>query len=379
MRDAMTIGVDIAKNTFYLVGLNKQGKQVLRKKLTRNKFLTFFANLPACRVAMEACGGAHHWGRQLEAMGHEMLLLPAQHVKAYARGQKDDYNDAEAIAEAALHGRIHPVRIKTLDEQDMQVLVRIRRRLDKDITALVNHLRGLLQEYGEVIPRGKRAFLRAVPTRLEDAENGLTPRMREELSHGWRRLQGLEAEMARIEAELRRIVKAHEVCRRLLDLPGIAYRNAALLLNHLGDGSHFQRGREALRPWGACPDSTARAEKSPLAASRRPATPICAAAWSRGRAQRFGMSGTRLIPSHAGFADCWPASDSTRPSWPWSTKSYVSPGPWCVTAPTMIPNGPPGPEPDTANDRRTTHTPPSAKTRWQQTEGITGQTGAMKT
>jgi len=273
MNDAMTIGADIAKNTFFVVGLNAQGKRVLRKKLSRRKFLEFFANRPACRVAMEACGGAHHWGRRLEAMGHEVLLLPPQHVKAYARGQKNDYNDAEAIAEAALHGRIRPVRIKTLDEQDMQVLLRIRRRLDKDITALVNHLRGLLQEYGEVIPRGKGAFLRAVPELLEDAENGLTPRMREELAHGWQRLQGLEAEMARVQTELARMANEHELCRRLMELPGVAYRTAPLLLAHLGDGSRFRRGREAAAALGVVPSQHSTGGKTTLGAITKAGDP----------------------------------------------------------------------------------------------------------
>ncbi len=264
MKDAMTIGADIAKNTFFVVGLDVQGKRVLRKKLTRRKFLEFFANRPPCRVAMEACGGAHHWARRLQAMGHEVVLLPAQHVKAYARGQKNDYNDAEAIAEAALHGRIRPVAIKTLEEQDMQVVLRIRRRLDKDITALVNHLRGLLQEYGVVVPRGKRAFLRAVPELLEDAENGLTPLMREELAHGWQRLQAMEAEMTRIQARLDRMSRQHAVCRRLRQVPGLGPRTAPLLLAHLGDGSRFRRGREAAAALGVIPSQHSTGGKTTL-------------------------------------------------------------------------------------------------------------------
>ena len=146
MANGMTVGLDLAKNVFFLVTLTSSGRRVARKKLRRAQMLQHFAQLEPCRVAMEACGSSHYWARELKALGHEVQLLPAQHVKDYRRGQKNDYNDAEAIAEACLHGRLRPVHAKSVDEQDRQSLDRIRRLLVQEQTALINQTRGLLAE-----------------------------------------------------------------------------------------------------------------------------------------------------------------------------------------------------------------------------------------
>src|SRR5690554_3010450 len=140
----MTIGIDLAKSVFFVVALNPSGKQLQRKKLRRTQVLPYLANQPQCVVAMEACSGAHYWAREIQVLGHELQLLPPQHIKAYLRKQKNDYNDAEAIAEAAQHGRIRPVTPKTVDQVLHPNLHRLRRALVADRTRLMNRSRALL-------------------------------------------------------------------------------------------------------------------------------------------------------------------------------------------------------------------------------------------
>ena len=157
MKKCKTIGIDLAKNTFYLIMLDQNGKQVGRKKLNRQQLMRYLVKLEACVVAMEACGTAHYWGRKISQLGHSVVLLPAQHVKGYLRGQKNDYNDAKAIAEACQHGAIRPVAIKSLEQQDEQTFLRMRQHVSSDRTRLINHVRGLLAEYGLVLSRGTNA------------------------------------------------------------------------------------------------------------------------------------------------------------------------------------------------------------------------------
>ena len=158
MKQSMTIGIDLAKSIFFVVALSPSGKQLQRKKLRRSQVMPYLANQPQCTVALEACSGAHYWAREIQALGHEVKLLPPQHIKAYLRRQKNDYNDAEAIAEAAQHGRIRPVAPKTVDQQLDQNLHRLRRALVADQTRLINRTRALLAEHGVVIPEGKARF-----------------------------------------------------------------------------------------------------------------------------------------------------------------------------------------------------------------------------
>jgi transposase len=153
-----TIGLDLAKTVFHVVGLDERGKEVMRRKLRRNQVAAYFAKLPPCRIGMEACGGAHHWARKLREMGHRVDLIPAQHVKPLVMGNKNDYNDARAIAEALGRPKIHFVAVKTQAQQDLQVVQRMRAQCVKDRAALCNGIRGLLSEYGIVLNRGVSAI-----------------------------------------------------------------------------------------------------------------------------------------------------------------------------------------------------------------------------
>ena len=172
-----TIGIDLAKNVFQIHGVDAKGWPVLKRRLSRDKLLPFFANLPACLIGIEACGSANHWARQLSAIGHEVRQISPQYVKPYVKTNKNDYNDAEAICEAVSRPGMHFVPIKNIAQQDIQALHRIRERLVRDRTALVNQTRGLLREYGVFLPVGIHPFRRQILEVLEDAQNALLYRI----------------------------------------------------------------------------------------------------------------------------------------------------------------------------------------------------------
>lgn len=253
MAKGNTIGIDLAKNEFALVQLSGSGQELLRRKLRRRQVLPYLAKQARCVVALEACGSAHYWGREIELLGHEVDLLPPQHVKGYQRGQKNDFNDALAIAEASQHGRIRGVRLKTVSEQDAQTLLVLRRSVDKERTRLVNQIRGLLAEYGVVIPKGVASVRGQLPELLEDAENGLSPRIRQLLGRQYKRLLQIEEELSWYDRELVRQVKTDETCQRLDEVPGFGVVVSCAMKHWLGDGRQFKRGRDASAALGVIP------------------------------------------------------------------------------------------------------------------------------
>src|SRR4029434_9601281 len=158
MNTTTIIGIDISKYSFELWGTDERGRHTLHKRLHRNKVTLFFANHPCCTVALESCSGSQHWARKLKELGHEVRLIPAQHVVAFRQGPKNDRNDAAAIAEAARRPRLLTVPVKTLDQQDLQMIHRVRERLIHNRTALINEIRGLLLEYGVACAKGAGRF-----------------------------------------------------------------------------------------------------------------------------------------------------------------------------------------------------------------------------
>lgn len=253
MTKLTTIGIDLAKNEFALYGCGPGGRGDWKCKLRRPQLLKRLARLEPCTVAMEACGSCYYWARQIEALGHTVELLPAQHVKGYLRGQKNDYNDAQAIAEASEHGRIRPVPIKSLEQQDEQMLHKLRRSVSKERTRLSNQLRGLLAEYGVVIPRGVAALRRELPLALEDAENELTSRSRELLHRQYRRFLALEEELSWYDREVNEMAKQDDACQRLQQMPAVGPVVASVVKSWMGDGGQFRRGRDAAAALGLIP------------------------------------------------------------------------------------------------------------------------------
>jgi transposase len=253
MSKLTTIGLDLAKNVFHVVGCDARGQRVLRKRLRRAQVLGYFSQLPPCRVGMEACAGAHYWGREIQALGHEVRLIPAQHVKPLVQGNKNDYNDALAIAEALGRPGLRFVGLKSTAQQDIQALHRLRSRCVAERTALCNQLRGLLAEYGIVLPQGVASLRQGIPELLEDAGNGLSELFRRLLAERYRQLQALEGHLATYTRELERHNAASGASQRLQTIPGYGPVLASAFHATVGDGAAYRRGRDVAAAVGLVP------------------------------------------------------------------------------------------------------------------------------
>jgi transposase len=242
------LGIDLAKQSFQLHGVDGQGQVVLKKKLSRTQLSAFVANLPPCLIGLEACGGAHYWVRQFTQLGHTVRMIAPQFVKPYVKSNKNDTVDAEAICEAVQRPTMRFVPAKSLAQQDLQSLHRIRSQLVARRTAQANQVRGLLLEYGIVIPKGMGSVRKAVPTLLEDAENLLSSLFRELLSELYEELVHLDKRIRSLEQKLLALSLQHEDCQRLLTIPGVGLLTATALIAAIGDVTVFKNGRE-LAAW----------------------------------------------------------------------------------------------------------------------------------
>lgn len=254
MQKHTAIGIDLAKQVFQVCVVNtRRGQERVNKTLKRSQVLDFMRQQPPCRVFMEACGGAHYWARQLQAMGHEVNLIAPQFVTPYRKGHKTDANDALAIVEAGLRPKMRFVPLKGLEQQDIQSLHRVRERVSKQRTQLINQTHGLLQEYGIASGRGQKALKETVQRALEDAENELTVAMRELLAWQLEELDALNERLRRLDRRVQQQARALEPCRELLALEGIGAIVATLLYCALGDGKAFANGRQASAYVGLTP------------------------------------------------------------------------------------------------------------------------------
>lgn len=245
---ATTVGVDLAKQYFELAVRDEERRITERLRLTRPRFVRFFANRPPCRVVMEACGSAHHWGRVLQAQGHAVQLLPAQYVRAYVRRSKTDAADAAALIEAAGCGEIRPVPLKSVAQQELQQLHRLREQLKSTRTARVNLLRGVLREYGIAVPVGLARGRRAIGEALAASESEVPGRLRELLGEFLQEIGALGERIERIEATLAALSADDPVVQHLQSLPGIGPLGATALRAAIGDIERFPSGRH-LASW----------------------------------------------------------------------------------------------------------------------------------
>ena len=242
------LGIDLAKQSFQLHGVDKTGGTVLKKKLSRNKLTAFIANLPPCLIGLEACGGAHYWVRVFKSLGHSVRMIAPQFVKPYVKSNKNDAVDAEAICEAVQRPNMRFVPAKSVTQQDIQCLHRIRSQLVARRTAQANQIRGLLLEYGVIIPKGISYVRKEIPLILEDAENSLTSLFRELLSELYDEMVHLDERVNSLEGKLEIICRQNEDCQRLLSIPGVGLLSATALIAAIGDISVFKNGRE-LAAW----------------------------------------------------------------------------------------------------------------------------------
>lgn len=242
------IGLDLAKQVFQVHGVDFQEKVVIRKQLRRNQVISYFSKLSPCLIGMEACGSAHHWGRELQKLGHTVKLMAPQFVKPYVKGNKNDANDAEAICEAVSRPTMRFVAIKTIEQQDIQSVHRIRTILIQQRTAKVNHIRGLLAEYGVVVERRIEKLRKTLPLVLEDAENGLTFDFRVLLQELQQDLTALDNRVGELDKKIQLLASNNTSAKRLQQIPGIGPITATALVCAIGNGKQFKRGRD-LAAW----------------------------------------------------------------------------------------------------------------------------------
>lgn len=246
--DISTLGIDIGKNWFHIVGLNRAGKPIVREKRRRKDLMPYLANLPPCLVGMEACPGSQQLARSLIAQGHQARIIPAQFVRPFLRSDKNDFNDASAIAEAVTRPTMRFVPVKNTEQLDLQALHRTSDRFVHDRTAVINQIRAFLLENDIPIRTGRAHLKRELPFVLEDAENRLSERMRSLLQRLWRHWEALEVQIKDISTELKVIAHTRDDCRRLLTVPGIGPLGATAMVAAIGNGSQFTRGRQ-LAAW----------------------------------------------------------------------------------------------------------------------------------
>lgn len=239
------MGIDLAKNIFQLHGVDAHEKVVVRKQLKRAQMLTWFVNQTPMLIGMEACGGAHYWARELSKLGHTVKLMAPQHVKPYVKSNKNDKNDAAAICEAVSRPTMRFVNHKTIEQQDMQCVHRVRERLIRARTALTNEVRGLLAEYGIVIAHtGIRAIRQAIPLILEDAANGLTANLRALLHGIGEELRVIDQRIQAFDNTIQRHAQHDERAKQIMQLDGIGPIIASATVTAIGTGQQFKNGRE---------------------------------------------------------------------------------------------------------------------------------------
>src|SRR5271170_2801229 len=264
-----TIGIDLGKTVFHLVGVNARGEVVVRKKCSRTQVLRFTSNLRECLIGMEACGGSHFLGRALREQGHDVRLMPAQYVKPYVKTNKNDYIDAEAIAEAVTRPSMRFVPIKTDDQLDLQSLHGVRERWVGRRTAVINQIRGMLLERGITVTKGRRHIEESLPGILEDCDNKLSGALRVVLTELRLEMQYLSRQIEESDKLILRIASELEPCRRLVAIPGIGPLTATAMIAAIGNGAAFKKGRGFAAWLGVVPGEHSTGGKQTLTGTSR--------------------------------------------------------------------------------------------------------------
>jgi transposase len=259
-----TIGIDLAKEVFQIHGVDRHGKTVLRKQLRRSEMAKYFVNLEPCLIGMEACGSSHHWARKLGEFGHTVKLMSPQFVKPYVKTNKHDMADAEAICEAVTRPNMRFVPIKNVEQQAMLSVHRARQGFVKARTAQANQIRGLLSEFGIVIPQGIQSIGKRMSDILEDAENGLPETMRRLLKRLNDHLKELDRQVNELELQIKLWHKESEVSQRLEAIPGVGPITASAIVATVGNATEFKGSRQLAAWLGLVPKQHASGGKQLL-------------------------------------------------------------------------------------------------------------------
>src|SRR5215470_15965121 len=259
-----TIGIDLGKNSFHLVGLDQRGAIVWQLKCSRAQLERRLANIPCCLIGMEACSGAHYIARQLAALGHDVRLIPAQYVKPFLKGHKNDYRDAEAIAEAVQRPTMNFVAIKTPEQSDLLSLRRVRSRLVRQRTAIINQIRGFLIERGITVRQGPTPLRKVLPQLLSSPPEALSPRLVRliaELDQDWCRL---DERLETLSAEIESLSENDAACQRLMTVPGIGPITSSPVVAAIGTGSGFKQGPDFAAWLGLVPKQESTGDRTKL-------------------------------------------------------------------------------------------------------------------
>ena len=251
--NATVVGLDIAKQVFVAVGMNDKGKVMWKKKLARHEVLVFFTTLAVIKIGIEACAGAHFWARKLIEMGHDAKLIAAQHVKPFVSGSKNDWNDAQAIAEIRSRGQTKYVPINTEAQQDMQMMHRARQALMIERTGLICRIRAFAGEYGRVFATGVAKFRKAIAGWLGDESNGLSGRALNTLRQLLVQLDDIDAHLGHYDKEISRAAQNDEVAKRLHEIPGVGPLTATALVATVADPHHYPSSRDFSANLGLVP------------------------------------------------------------------------------------------------------------------------------
>ena len=253
-----TSGIDVAKRVFQVHGVDERGNVVLRRQIRRAQLLVFFSRLEPCLIGMEACASSHYWARKLTALGHTVRLMAPQFVKPYRKNDKNDGNDAEAICEAVQRPSMRFVPVKSPQQQAELAVHRIRRRLMGECTALINQLRGLLGEYGLVLPQGANHVRSKLPALLEERSESLPPLAMELFRDLYEELVQLEQRIGAHERRVERLYRGNSLCQRLGQVEGVGALTATAFVATVAHAAQFKNGRQCAAWLGLVPkqDST---------------------------------------------------------------------------------------------------------------------------
>ena len=259
-----TMGIDLAKAVFQIHGVGERGKVAVRKQLKRSEMSSYFANLEPCLIGMEACGSAHHWARKLQEFGHTVKLMSPQFVKPYVKTNKNDMADAEAICEAVSRPNMRFVTVKTVEQQAILSVHRARAGFVKARTAQANQIRGLLSEFGVVIPKGMHSIMKRIPEILEDGENGLPGTMRNLLERLAENLKDMDCQVDELERQIQLWHRENEASLRLAAIPGIGPITASAIAATVGNAREFKNGRQLAAWMGLVPRQNSSGGKQTL-------------------------------------------------------------------------------------------------------------------